>query len=169
MNKAKYILPFFLLFALFAYARKRKSKNNFMPLFKKITDNPTIRDCDPKGCGYFGASRTGHIHHGVDVIAYAGQSIFAPIMGQVRRLYVYEGSTKMKGIEISNATYSVKLFYLQTDLKTGDFVTAGDLVGVAQNIAGYYNAENVMTNHVHVEVRKHGKLIDPTALILREI
>ncbi len=171
MKKYSFIIPIFLLLVFFVYARKRKSKtkNVFKNMnldFSKITATPKIRECDPMGCGYYGAKRKGHVHHGVDVIAQVGEKIYAPITGSVRRLYVYGNSNAMRGIEIKNSKYRVKIFYLNSNYKTNEFVNQGDVIGVAQNIAAYHHSEGVMTNHVHVEVWKYGVRINPTNLIL---
>jgi murein DD-endopeptidase MepM/ murein hydrolase activator NlpD len=166
VKKESYILILFLLLGFVAFAFKRKKK---MPKeFADIVFNPTVRPCDRNhmGCGYYNASRVGHIHHGVDIIANVGENVYAPISGSVRRLTVYPDTDLMKGIEITNDKYAVKIFYLDSPLLTNEFVEKGQKIGVAENVAKYHDAEGLMTNHVHVEVRKNGKLINPTTLLI---
>ncbi len=119
-----------------------------------------LRGCDPAGCGYFGAPRHGHIHQGLDIKINPGQTIYAPISGRVRTLYVYPDSREMKGVEISRGRIKVKIFYLEPFVQNGSYVRAGDIIGKAQNVADYYLNPN-MTPHLHVEVRIDGHLIDP--------
>jgi len=150
------ILIVFFLFVMVAFG---KPKN--MDKIKSITgDKMKIRDCDPAGCGYFGAHRIGHIHKGIDVIVSPGQKIFAPISGTIRKLWVYPNSNQMRGVEISGGDTGIKIFYLDSVLATGDKVKSGDYIGIAQDVAAYHHSPD-MTPHVHVEVRKNGKLLDP--------
>jgi murein DD-endopeptidase MepM/ murein hydrolase activator NlpD len=132
--------------------------------FAKITALNSIRGCDQSGCGNFGASRGTRSHNGVDIKAAVGEKIFSPISGKVTRYPIpYSSDLRYSGIEIENNEYKVKMFYLSPSIPVGNFVTAGQAIGTAQNIAAKYT--NPMTNHVHVEVYAHGKLIDPTNLI----
>lgn len=132
--------------------------------FANITLNQKIRGCDPFGCGSFGATRTGHSHSGVDVVATPGQKIFSPISGKVTRFpFPYSGDLNYTGIEIKNKDYTIKIFYLTPTVSAGLTVKAGQVIGIAQNIASKYGS--TMTNHVHFEVYNSlGKLIDPTNL-----
>ena len=62
---------------------------------------------------------------------------------------VINGTGEWKGFE-------VKVFYVE-----GSFsgpVRVGDIVGQAQNVARKYPG---ITNHVHLEVRKNGKVLSP--------
>lgn len=136
--------------------------------FASPVRNFDIRDCDPAGCGHYGASRkrngvsTPGAHNGIDVVVQPGEEVYAPISGTVRTLYVYSGSTAMKGVEIAHGNIKVKLFYVAPeDLDTRDVILRGEFIGYAQDIAGYHNAPS-MTPHIHVEVYVDGKIVDPT-------
>jgi murein DD-endopeptidase MepM/ murein hydrolase activator NlpD len=133
--------------------------------FAKITALQKFRGCDPKGCGHFGASRTHGKHRGVDIVAKVGENIFSPITGKVTRYPIpYADDARYSGIEITNSTYTVKMFYLQPVAKIGNQVIAGQAIGMAQNLALKFGS--TMTNHVHIEVYdKTGKLIDPSNLL----
>jgi len=158
-RKLKYLLPTFLMIGVFAFARKKNKMklNNIVPFQK-------IRGCDGSGCGYYGASRKKRIHKGIDIITNFGEQVFSPISGKVRTLFVYYGSTEMKGVEIKDGNLSVKMFYVNPNniITTNDYVFAGALIGYAQDIAAYHNATGIMTQHVHVEIRQNGVLVDPT-------
>lgn len=151
------VIIIILLIILFLLSFNRMNK------FKKPTDNFAIRGCDKSGCGSYLADRGDRKHYGIDVITKTGQIIKSPINGVIRRLYPYSETKKITGYEIKNGTLSVKVFYVNWSdfLTTGKNVKAGDTLGTAQDIAGYYGDKN-MTNHIHVEVWQNGKNIDPT-------
>lgn len=135
--------------------------------FSKITDNQKLRDCDPFGCGSFGASRGTRSHAGIDIVSFPNQSILSPITGTVTRFpYPYGGDLSYTGIEIINSDYKIKMFYVSPVVAIGSNVSAGQVVAKSQNISAKYGAG--MTNHVHLEVYiKSGSnwvLIDPTNL-----
>jgi len=134
--------------------------------FTALTTNQKFRGCDPMGCGTFGASRGGRTHNGVDVTVTPGQNIVSPISGTVTRFpFPYGDDLSYKGIEIKNSEYSVKIFYMSATVSANTKVTAGQVIGKAQNIAAKYG--NGMTNHVHFEVRDaKGNLLNPTNMFI---
>jgi|SRR5690606_17569600 len=138
-----------------------KSNKAFATITKP---NQNIRGCDPLGCGSFGASRNGHIHQGIDIVATPGQDIHSPITGKVTRIaYPYASDLSYKGLEIVNEKYKIKIFYIFPTVAIPSVVTAGQKIATAQNISAKHGA--AMTNHVHIEVRNSlNKLIDPTNL-----
>lgn len=135
--------------------------------FAGITSNSLLRGCDPLGCGNFGARRSGgaRTHKGIDFVTVPGQDILSPISGTVTRFPVpYADDPFYKGIEIKNADYTVKMFYLAPAVAQNAKVAAGQKIGVAQNISAKHGQS--MTNHVHIEAYdKSGKLIDITTLL----
>jgi len=168
-EKKQIILSIFLIFGFIAYARKKENNNNHLnqnTMLGEIVSNQKIRKCDQKGCGHFGAKRGKRKHQGIDIITVPKEAIYSPISGSVRKLIVYPNQNEMIGVEISNEQYKVKLFYVASKLKTNDFIQKGEYLGEAQDIAKYWNAQGKMINHVHIEVREKGKLIDPTNLLI---
>lgn len=133
--------------------------------FAKTTTSNKIRTQDVHGNGAFGSPRTHGTHQGEDYIAAVGETIFAPISGTVTRYpFPYKNDLSMKGIEIINADYVVKIFYLNPTAKINSVVQAGQPIGIAQNIAGKYSPG--MQNHIHIEVRnKAGKLLQFSKLL----
>ncbi len=120
--------------------------------FAKPTASGNIRGCDPLGCGNFGAKRSGHTHQGEDYIAKPGDPIYSPISGTVTRFArPYADDDSYSGIEIKNATHSIKIFYMMPMVSIAKTVLAGDKIGYAQNISAKHGA--AMVNHIHVEVR----------------
>lgn len=119
--------------------------------FSRPTKSGHTRNCDPMGCGHFGASRGNRKHDGEDYVTAPGESILAPISGKITRIaYPYANDLSFKGIEIKGTTHTAKLFYMNPTAIIGAHVRAGEVVGVAQNIAGKHG--NGMINHVHVEI-----------------
>jgi murein DD-endopeptidase MepM/ murein hydrolase activator NlpD len=120
------------------------------------------RTKDGFGSGQFGAHRSTHIHAGLDIKARAGQMIFAPISGNIiRTAQPYPGDARYGGLVIQGngswIGYEIKIFYVE-----GFFcgmVKAGDHLGFAQDLNIKYKG---ITNHVHLEVRKNGMLLNPS-------
>lgn len=120
--------------------------------FAKPTAKGIIRGCDASGCGAFGSGRGARLHEGEDYTVSPGESIFSPISGNVIRYpFPYGGDLSYTGILIENARHSVKIFYMAPSAPIGSAVSAGQLIGTAQNISAKYSSP--MTNHIHVELR----------------
>lgn len=127
-----------------------------------------LRDCDPMGCGHYGASRArGRKHKGLDLIADPEALVFAPIDGRVKRFSrPYATDPRYGGLEIEGSVYRIKLFYVQPMdyLRIGNELSAGQSIGFVQDIAAKHGRG--MLNHLHLEVYKHGLLTDPEPLLL---
>lgn len=145
------------------------SYNREIPTFYPVTTpSQRIRN-DVKGDGYFGASRGRRIHNGLDIIITPGSAVYTPIEGIVfRKAFPYGTQGKNKtweGLLIVGindyAGYEVKIFYVRPFL-LGDHVLPGEIIGVAQDISRRYSPR--MIDHVHVEVRRNGILLDPAKL-----
>lgn len=130
--------------------------------FAKLTKNNIYRGEDPLGDGAFGANRSGgRKHKGIDIVAKPGETIFSPITGKVTRFPIpYSDDSRYTGIEITNSTYRIMIFYMKPNISIGSTVIAGQSIGVAQNISAKHGLS--MKNHVHYEVYKNGVLINPT-------
>lgn len=133
-----------------------------MANFSPVIVGMTSRRMDRHGSGQFGSTRSGHSHQGLDIVSRAGETVFSPIEGQViRQAHPYKDDSSLEGVVIrgsgDHAGYEVKLFYVQ-GLFCGH-VSPGSPVGVAQDLTTKYPG---ITNHVHMEVRYHGKLMNPS-------
>jgi murein DD-endopeptidase MepM/ murein hydrolase activator NlpD len=115
---------------------------------------------DAKGDGHFGASRTGHAHAGADFLCKKGQIVLAPMSGLiVRQGVAYSNDATYKVVVLSNPNgYEVKMMYCTTD-KVGQQVKRGEPIAICQAIAEKYGAP--MQNHIHLEIRKNGQLLNP--------
>lgn len=141
----------------------------FAPL-KKIID----RGNDPTGFGYFGAKRgfrngKPRYHQGHDIVSVPGEDVFSMIEGTITKIgYMYANALQFRYIEVTNKIFRIRLCYVAQMylFKVGMVVCAGDRIGYAQNIAKYHNrnkkkGQPLMINHVHVQMYKNDKLIDP--------
>lgn len=160
MNKSIKIALFGIgSFILFGF---KKSKNSF-----KILENLRLRNCDLAGCGYYHASRIRNgvsvegAHNGLDILVTPGENVFAPIDGKVRIFNAYNGTNEIKGVEITKDAIKIKIFYVKSNLKTGQYIKSDDVIGFAQDIAAYYNSKS-MQPHLHVEIYENGVNVNPT-------
>lgn len=137
-----------------------KSKTTFSPLAGN-----GVRGCDAFGCGNFGASRGGRAHNGIDIIAAENQVIKAPFSCKILRYgYPYANDLSYRLVEIQGLNefkdYTAKIMYIKKLHDLGAIIKTGDPLCSADNIAKKYGSS--MTNHVHFELFKAGKRIDPT-------
>ena len=127
---------------------------------------------DGIGDGNFRSKRTHGLHKGVDITANPGQMVPAPIDGVVSRKGIVYGDKDNRGLLSTHIKgtgkwegFTVKMFYMDnTALKVGAPVKRGAPLGPAQDVRVKHGPK--MRPHVHYEVRKDGKLIDPTDLLI---
>ena len=120
--------------------------------------NPThggVRGIDAFGSGNFGAVRDAgkRRHHGVDYVSQPGAEVLAPLSGKITRIgFAYSGREDLQYVEIINPEthLSARVLYVSPTVAEGDLVSAGDVLGAAQDLTGRYPG---ITNHVHVEMR----------------
>jgi hypothetical protein len=116
------------------------------------------RDTDAYGSGTFLASRDGGIrsHRGRDYITVVDDPILSPIDGVVTRIPRAYADANLTGIEIESDRIRVKLLYVTPIVAIGAKVRRGQMIGEAQDVAGYWMAKQPrptpMVNHVHLEV-----------------
>ena len=123
-----------------------------------------LRDCDSHGCGNYGASRGSRTHTGQDLLAPAGARVGAPVAGEVTKIgYPYADDLSFRYVQITNSGYGVRLFYVEPSVRVGQMVSQGEPIGTVQDLSKRYDK---IPNHVHLEIKKDGSFIDPTALAL---
>jgi murein DD-endopeptidase MepM/ murein hydrolase activator NlpD len=132
--------------------------------------NPTglaPRGKDAYGSGEFGASRTGHIHAGVDYVASAGQRVFAPISGVVTRIgQPYSDDGSFRYVEITNPQigYKARVMYVGPQVREGERIELGEEIGRAQTLQRRY--PRGITDHVHLEIaRLNGGTMNAATLV----
>jgi len=121
------------------------------------------------GQGHFGASRGGSRRHkGLDIVAAYGQDVLSPIEGRViRKSYPYANDLSYSGVLIEgtkgHSDLSVKIFYMSPpNTIMGKGVEAGDVIGKAQSLLTKYPG---IINHIHLEIKRNGSIIDPKLLL----
>lgn len=141
-----------------------------VPAMKPPVPNARVRGKDDWGEGHFGAGREQRKHKGVDIVTTPGETVVSPVNGTyVRPANPYTDDLRYSGVMIKADDGSeVKMFYISPapDLKPGDRVEAGKTpIGSSQDITQKYPAtgnKRPITNHVHIQIKKKGKFIDPT-------
>lgn len=137
-----------------------------MTTFHGLTRCTTrLRTEDAWGSGAFGAPRGERTHRGLDIVANPGEAILSPIDGEiVREAQPYEEDERYSGVLIRGTGAwtgcEVKIFYVEGP--HAGTVRAGDPIGRAQDLAPKYEG---ITNHVHMEVRRNGELVDPSGYV----
>ncbi|WP_186434393.1 M23 family metallopeptidase [Lutibacter sp. Hel_I_33_5] len=132
------------------------------------------RGNDPTGFGHFGAKRGFYkngkrrYHKGYDIVSKIGEDVVSMIDGVVTKIgYAYAKALQFRYVEVTNDTFRVRLMYIEHDyVKVGQKVCSGDRVGYCLGIANYHNRNKkkgqlLMINHLHIQIWKNGKLIDP--------
>ena len=138
-------------------------------LIKSPTKDCMLREADPGGGGWYGAKRGERKHKGLDIITDPGEEVYSPITGEfVRYGKPYSRTDKFDLVVLKNDIYQVKLMYVKGySFSKGEKIRAGQPIGLAQDIAGYW--QNGMANHLHLEVEKHGLLTDPEPLLMADL
>jgi len=129
----------------------------------------TVRN-DTAGSGWFGAPRgytedgNERTHAGIDFITQEGWNIYSPIDGKVNQSFPYAGDSDWTGLTITGINeyqgYTVKMWYFNPTVTNGT-VSKGKSIGTAAAISNRYPNARTMQDHIHLEVRKNGTLLDP--------
>lgn len=128
--------------------------------FHRILPGST-RLADRWGHGRFGEPRGARTHGGLDIVAVPGEVVSSPIEGTITpESLPYADDASYRGLLISGTGpwegYEVRMFYVVGFLSGR--VAAGQTVGLAQDLGRRYPG---ITNHVHLEVRYHGTVLNP--------
>lgn len=131
----------------------------------QLTIKPPERGTDIHGSGAYLASRGGRDHNGVDLACYPDSIICAIRPGEVTKIgYPYDPNkhpdkAHLRYVQITDpAGYDLRYFYVQPAVQIGQIIETGQGIGTSQQLSGIYRG---MTDHVHFEVKKGGKHMDP--------
>ena len=138
------------------------------PLFGTPLSQLQLRN-DVRGAGHFGASRSNSSgqHNGIDLIATKGETVYSPIEGvMVRFSNPYASDPKFRGVLIRGTGihqgYEMKIWYMIPSIVPNQIIVQGMPIGTAQAISEKHGAN--MLDHLHIQVTRNGKLIDPQSL-----
>jgi len=139
----------------------------FIPGARTVLDVPIVRP-SPSAfpflpvpgviTSYFGARRNGHRHTGIDISAPRGTPVRAVWAGVV----IFSGRLGDYGntVKIEHANGLVTLYAHNEHL----LVRRGKKVKSGEQIATVGRSGHASGYHVHFEIRRHGKPIDPLSL-----
>ena len=115
----------------------------------------------------FGQKRSYETHPGVDIPVPSGTSIKAPLDGVVKTANI--NHNRMCGgtidIDYGNGFWSRFCHCSKIDVKEGDIVKRGQVVGQTGGKKGETGAGNSGGPHLHFTLKKDGKLVDPMKYI----
>lgn len=102
-------------------------------------------------------------HYALDFAAEEGVSVHAMTAGKIKEISLSKETGNYITIDHGNGLVSVYRFVEPGDtLKVGNEVKAGDTIGT---VAACYGSEASEGTHLHFEVTKDGKNVDPTQYI----
>ncbi|KAM4716054.1 leukocyte cell-derived chemotaxin-2-like [Anableps anableps] len=114
--------------------------------------NNSRRTSDRYGQGYYGASRGGRSHKGLDIVCRDGSTVYAPFDVTLHgKLTVYTDPSKAainEGINLRGEGLCFKLFYVRPD-KTSGSVRKGERIGTMLPMQSVYPG---ITSHIHVQM-----------------
>ena len=142
----------------------------------RVVSTTHLRGTDRQGAGYYGAPRDDDgkgdgLHNGIDLAVAPGAAILSPATGTVYIGDAYRRGSRRYG-KLSRLTVIdpdgriVNIMYAvpAPGLEDRSRVTAGQVIGYAQDMKQFYGPG--MTNHVHVEtlIRRADRnvYVDPT-------
>ena len=112
--------------------------------------------------GNFAQNRGGYIHPGTDIPVPSGTPVKAPLSGKV--VNVNSNAPKCGGtidIEYSDGFWSRFCHIKQINVKKGDLVNRGDVVGLSGGGINDYGRGRSDGPHLHFTLKKDGKKVDP--------
>lgn len=138
----------------------------------KLRILPPARTYDKWGSGEYGAPRGDHTHNGIDIACYPNSIICAIRPGTVTKLgHPYSPADPHKGhyryVQVTDDKgNNMRYFYIAPFVSDGQIIETGQPIGISQSFDDVYPG---ITNHVHFEVKKDGKVIDPTPFLTTEL
>jgi len=136
---------------------------------KKIISEITILEPVPIKPGHksnFGQKRSYEIHPGDDIGVPVGTPVLAPMDGEV---IFTDTNVNLCGatidIDYKNGFKSRFCHMSRIDVKKGDIVTQGQVVGLSGGKPGTWGAGNSQGPHLHFTLKLNGKNVDPMLYI----
>lgn len=103
--------------------------------------------------------RWGRMHSGLDLDLETGDAVYAAFEGMVRISQYHSSYGNVVVIRHANGLETLYAHLSARDVKPGDYVQAGSIIGLGGNTGRSYGS------HLHFEVRYLGAPIDPALLL----
>ena len=118
----------------------------------------------------FGEKRTDEIHPGVDLGVKTGSLVRAIMDGEVvNAMCCVRKCGATIDIDYKNGFWSRYCHMSRIDVKKGDIVKQGQVVGLSGGKPGSWGAGNSKGEHLHFTLKKDGKLVDPMNYINKAV
>jgi murein DD-endopeptidase MepM/ murein hydrolase activator NlpD len=111
--------------------------------------------------GQYGEQRRGHRHGGIDIAVPVGTPVSAAAGGVVIESGMVPGYGNVVYIDHGRGTVTRYAHLSQLLVKKGDAVGQGERIGLSGGAKGAEGAGNSQGPHLHYEVRRSGKPVDP--------
>lgn len=111
--------------------------------------------------GRFNDQRSDHRHQGVDYAVPVGTPVRAPAGGTVDVAGARQGYGNAIYINFGGGTTARFGHLSKFNVKPGDRVDAGDIIGYSGGAAGAEGSGRSTGPHLHYEVRQNGRAVDP--------
>jgi murein DD-endopeptidase MepM/ murein hydrolase activator NlpD len=111
--------------------------------------------------GNFGEKRSDHTHQGVDYAVPVGTPVRAPASGTIDVAGARKGYGNAIYINFGGGTTARFGHLSKFNVKPGDRVEAGDIIGYSGGAAGAEGSGRSTGPHLHYEVRQNGRAVDP--------
>lgn len=111
--------------------------------------------------GTFGERRPGHAHAGIDYAVPVGTAVRTPAAGVVDAAGARGSYGNTIVINFGAGTTGRFAHLSRFNVKPGDVVNAGDVIGYSGGQPGAPGAGRSSGPHLHYEVRRNGKAVDP--------
>ncbi|MDP3704172.1 MAG: M23 family metallopeptidase [Candidatus Omnitrophota bacterium] len=141
---------------------------NWRFLVPPVDEQPLRLRHDAKGDGRFGAPRSGQrSHRGVDLLAPLSSSVRAIRSGTVIRTGTHRGLGHFVELSHRKDLTSLYAHLATTTVTQGQRVSQGQIIGTVGKTG---NARHPwISPHLHLEVARHGEILDPAELGLRAL
>ena len=108
---------------------------------------------------HFGSARPGRQHGGIDIVAETGTEVRAAAPGQVRFSGWMRGYGRIVVIAHKGGYETAYAHHSKNRVKPGDWVDRWEVIGEVGD------SGNARGPHLHFEIRKRGRAVDPVALL----
>lgn len=128
-------------------------------------DGDNTRFLNPVGngpiSGAYGTNRGTHTHAGIDIGVASGTRVAAAAGGTVIEAGTLPGYGNVIIIDHGRGTVTRYAHLSKIGVVKGQVVDAGDQIGLSGGVPGTAGAGNSKGAHLHYEVRRNGKPVDP--------